>query len=265
MGMRLELQHLTIGYDNDKTVVQDFTYCYETPSILCLLGKNGAGKSSILKTIMGQLQPRYGEIFLNDTPIRRFSSRELARHIAYLPQYHQPKFNFSVIDVVRMGRHVHHGIFSCPTEKDQSVALQHLQCLGISHLAAKSYTQISGGERKLVLLAAALSQEPEVLLLDEPTSCLDFGHQYQFLDLVKNLQHMGKGIIMTTHFPEHPLYLDADVAIIDKQHVTQTGNAKRILTDHTLSQLYGLPLRVRDVDGMMLCYPKHIKKSESKS
>lgn len=178
---KAKIRDLVFGYDEQNLIVDGLSLFYETPDVLCVLGANGAGKSTLLQCLTGGLKPASGSISINGAALGSYSARTLARLIVYIPQTHVLSFGFSVLDVVTMGRTSRMDYIATPGPTDVHVAQEQLAYLGISHLCGKPYTEISGGERQLVMIAAALVQEPELLVLDEPTAHLDFGNQYRFL------------------------------------------------------------------------------------
>ena len=178
--MKLEGQNLSIGY-RDRLVGSGLDVGLRTGEVLALLGPNGGGKTTLLKTMLGLLAPRAGEVHLGDRSLASYSSRERARLLAYVPQSHAATFAFTVETGVLMGRSAHGNLFSRPAAADRAVVARMLERFGIAHLAHRPYTMISGGERQLALLARALAQEPQFVVLDEPTASLDFGNQGRVL------------------------------------------------------------------------------------
>ena len=174
--MTLEGRALTIGY-SDHVVGRGLDVALATGEVLALLGPNGGGKTTLLKTLLGILAPKAGEVHLNGQSLRMLPARERARAVAYVPQTHVATFAFTVETVVLMGRTAHGSLFSRPSLKDREIAAAALDRFGIAHLAQRPYTMISGGERQLALLARALAQEPQFVVLDEPTASLDFGNR----------------------------------------------------------------------------------------
>ena len=192
------------------------TCALATGEVLALLGPNGGGKTTLLKTLLGLLAPKAGEVRLGDRPLASYGSRERARLIAYVPQSHAATFAFTVETVVLMGRTAHGNLFSRPTAADRAVAARVLERFGIAHLAERPYTMISGGERQLALLARALAQEPQFIVLDEPTASLDFGNQGKVMREIRALAASGHGVLFTTHDPNHAMRA-ADRAFLLRQ------------------------------------------------
>ena len=194
-----------------------------------------------------------GRVLLDGKDRAAYGQRELARKIAYIPQNHTPTFPFRVLDVVMMGRTAHMRYFGSPGAREEALAHEHLRFLGIDHLCEQPYTNISGGERQLVLLAAALTQSPEFLILDEPTAHLDFGNAHRFLDLVLRLHGQGIGILMTTHFPDHALYLRAQTLVLKDKTLWKHGAAEDVIDEAGMTALYGLPVHIGSIGTRTVC------------
>jgi iron complex transport system ATP-binding protein len=202
MDVVLRAQDVRCGYGSVE-VVRDISFTVRTGEVLCLLGPNGVGKTTLFKSILGFLPLRGGRVVLAGRDLSTWRRRELARVVAYVPQAHGAPFPFTVGEVVLMGRTPRLGVVSSPGLDDLRVAHETLDSLGIAHLTDRSFTQISGGERQLVLIARALAQQPTLLMMDEPTSNLDLGNQVQVLRQIRAMAAAGLAIVMISHTPDH--------------------------------------------------------------
>lgn len=251
--MQLEVTNIVVSYgkhrSEDSQVLRGLSLSYSTPGILSLLGGNGCGKSTLLKTLIGYLQPRSGNIMIDGIPLGNMSVQERAQKIAYVPQSYEPCFPYTCFEVALFGRTAHVQFGRAPDKTDEERAYEALRKIGIEKLAKKRYTEISGGERQLVMLASALAQQPQLLLLDEPTSHLDFGNQYRFLETIKEVNNNNTGVIMTTHYPDHPLILGGESAVMEGGVLTLQGQSTEILTEEVLSNLYKRKILVREIEG----------------
>jgi iron complex transport system ATP-binding protein len=235
--VNIEGRDLTIGYP-DRTVGRGLDVALSTGEVLALLGPNGGGKTTLLKTLLGLLKPKAGEVRLGDKPLDNYSIRERARVVAYVPQVHISTFAFSVETVVLMGRTAHGSLFSRPTGQDRAVAQAALERFGIAALASRPYTMISGGERQLVLLARALAQEPQFIVLDEPTASLDFGNQGKVMREIRALAKSGHGVLFTTHDPNHALRAADRAYLLREGTRIADGPVGTVLNREQLEALY---------------------------
>ncbi|MGP1442191.1 MAG: ABC transporter ATP-binding protein [Anaerovoracaceae bacterium] len=252
--MKLEIKSLSFGYDNSRKILKDISFSCSGSQIMCILGTNGTGKSTLLKCITGEERAE-GTVLIDGKSLSSYNSGNLAKKIAYIPQMTVPTFPFKVLDVVLMGRTVHMGYFSVPNRNDESLAVENLEFLGIAHLKEKSFTGISGGERQLVMIAAAMTQEPELMILDEPTAHLDFGNAHRFLELMFRLKDKGVGVLMTTHFPDHALFLKCHTIMLKNGYIVNEGMATDVITDETMTQLYGLEVHRKQIGERNICIP----------
>ena len=235
--MNIEGRGLTIGYP-DRTVGRGLDVALSTGEVLALLGPNGGGKTTLLKTLLGLLKPKAGEVRLGDKPLDNYSIRERARVVAYVPQVHISTFAFTVETVVMMGRTAHGSLFTRPSGQDRAVAHAALERFGIAALASRPYTMISGGERQLVLLARALAQEPQFIVLDEPTASLDFGNQGKVMREIRALAKSGHGVLFTTHDPNHALRAADRAYLLREGTRIADGPVATVLNREQLEALY---------------------------
>ena len=211
----LEVRGLRAGY-GDKEIVHGVSFDVARGEFVCIIGANGCGKSTLLKNLLGLVKPFGGTVSINGKDLSSMDERERARHFAYIPQAHTPPFPFKVSDVVILGRTPYlTGIASNVTRKDQVIAYEAMQRLSIEHLADRVYTELSGGQQQLVLIARALAQQPDLLVMDEPTASLDFGNQQLVLSCVHGLSRQGMAVLMVTHDPDHALFCSDRVIMME--------------------------------------------------
>ena len=216
--------------------------------LLCILGANGCGKTTLLNCIHGDQHLKSGQILLNGKQINKLPTTQIAQKIGVVFQEHTTPFPYSVLDVVLMGRGPHLGMFESPSDKDKKIALNALKNMGVLTLKDKRYTEISGGERQLVLIARTLTQEPDILLLDEPTSFLDFKNQALVLEMIRKLTLQGLTIVMTSHFPNHALMSADRVALMNKGILVGIGDTEKIMTETNLEKTYGIGVKILSLE-----------------
>ncbi|MDD4571202.1 MAG: ABC transporter ATP-binding protein [Clostridia bacterium] len=257
--MNLEFYDLSCGYRNS-AVIKDISLTVEEGDVLCLLGPNGSGKTTFFKTILGLLKCQKGGIYIDGHNIKNWSHAKIARSIGYIPQSYHPQFPFKVIDIVLMGRTAHLGAFASPSQNDVEIAEKAIDVLNINYLRDRTYTQISGGERQLVLIARALAQQAPILLMDEPTASLDFGNQVMVLSRIQQLANSGLSIIMACHFPEHA-FLYANKALLFKQgEVFGFGTPDKVVSKANIKALYGVDVEIAQFhtqqgNAVKMCVP----------
>lgn len=257
--MRLEIENATFSYDGITTIFSGIYFAVDSYQVFCLLGPNGTGKSTLIQCLNRLLPLNQGVIRIDGKSIDLLSRQDIARKIAYVPQSHVPAFPFSVLQVVLMGRTPHLGFLSAPGPNDILIAEQALDSLSIFYLRDKCYTEISGGERQLVLLAAALAQDAKILILDEPTSHLDFGNQIRLLHRIDGLARQGRTVIMSTHFPDHALLTASTVAIMKNGQITHVGVPEKVITEKNIYDTYGIEVAIGSVEGnegLITCVPR---------
>lgn len=254
----LEIKNLTCGYEK-KIVLENISFKVKKGDILSILGANGVGKTTLFKTMLGLLDKKSGDVFIDNKNILDMSNKDFAKLVAYVPQAHIPPFPYKVIDVVVMGKSPHLNMFESPSKKDYLDSEEILDSLNIYHLKDKSYTEISGGERQLVLIARALSQKPKFLVMDEPTSNLDYGNQIKVLNKIRKLSKNNIGIIMTTHFPNHALMASNKSLIIKDKSKYKFGLTSEVLDSDSLKDIYGIDIKIENIKldkkSIKVCLP----------
>lgn len=232
------LKDLSCGY-GQKEILTGINLSISTGQITCLLGRNGAGKTTLFKTILGLIKPISGQIEINGHQLQSLPSMELARQISYVPQAHGNPFPFSVTEVVMMGQFAHSKNFwSSPSKMNIQVVEGCIQTLGISHLAHKLFSKLSGGEKQLVLIARAMAQRPQFIAMDEPTSNLDMGNQQRVMQLACLLREEGYGVIINTHSPDQAANYANQVVLLNNGRVEAAGHPTHVLHSDAISKLY---------------------------
>ena len=253
--MLLEICDLACGY-NKKAVLSGLRFSLNTGESVCILGKNGVGKTTIFKTILGVLPAISGSIRIDGIDVRKMPLRELARSVAYVPQAKSYAYPFSVLDTVLMGRAAHIGRFGAPSGKDVAYCKDVLGQIGMSRYCDQMYSKLSGGEQQMVLIARAMAQNAAFLLMDEPASNLDFANEGRLLELIGKLCGEGKGVLYITHSPSHALYCGGKALLLGDSGNT-FGPVSEIVTEENLSRIYGVPVTVieeeRDGKAVRAC------------
>lgn len=263
--MKLQAKALGFGY-RSRRVGSGVTLELAPGEVLCLLGPNGSGKTTLFKTLLGLLRPQAGEVLIDGHDTRTMPRDRIARQISYVPQAHGAFFSYTVQETVLMGRTAHLDLFSVPTVRDHAAAASAIQRMGITHLADSIYTQISGGERQLVLIARALAQEARMVILDEPTANLDFGNQIRVLERIRALAADGIGVLLSTHDPDHAFSCADRVALLHDGQLKACGAPAAVMNAESLRQLYGVDVVVTAVDlgeggRRNLCLPAALQRN----
>lgn len=251
----IEVQNLHFAYSGDNYILEDVSFKVERGELCGVFGPNGAGKSTLFKCIIGFLKPKKGRVYVNGRDITEMPMEEVAKLIAYVPQEHRPPFPYLVKEMVLMGRTPHLGGIFGPKKRDIEKVIEAMEVVGITHLADKPYTELSGGQRQLVLLARALAQETGVMVLDEPTSALDFRNQLRIWETLKKLTKDGMSVVVSVHDPNHMLWFCDRVVVLHRGRIIASGKPSEVITQEILSTLYGNICKVKDLDGMKVVLP----------
>ena len=210
--------------------------------------------------MLGLLKPQSGECRIDGRSTRGLSAKELSQVIAYIPQSHYPTFNFSVFDMVLMGTTAQISAASVPGRRQIALAEEALEKLGVAHLKDRGYTNISGGERQLVLIARAIAQQAKILIMDEPSANLDFGNRTRVMQTVRSLAAEGYAIIQSTHDPDQAFLYSDSVLALHGGRVLAWGEPKETITSELISKLYGVDVEVCSLrhDRMRVCVPMDV-------
>lgn len=237
MTVMLEATDLSVGYPG-RVVGSGLSLTLRAGEVLALLGPNGCGKTTLLKTLLGLLPALGGAVHLQGKPLAQWPLAERARELAYVPQGQASTFGFTALEMVLMGRTAHQGLIARPTAHDRDVAHGALHRVGMVHLADRSVHHISGGERQLVLIARALAQQPRAVLLDEPTASLDFGNQGLVMRAIRTLAMEGLAVLFTTHDPNQALRCADRALLMREGRVLAEGAVHEVIEVEGLRALY---------------------------
>ena len=240
----LEIEGIDCFYESAK-ILENVRFSVKTGTFLGILGPNGSGKTTLLKSISRVLKPRKGAVLLDNTDVYGMKTADVAKQMAVVPQDSNIAFSFSVLQVVLMGRTPHLRRLQTESEKDMAIAKRAMEFTGTWYLSDRLVNELSGGERQRVIIARALTQEPKVLLLDEPTSHLDIGNQLEIMDLLKQLCDEKKMLIVGVFhdFNLAARYCD-QVIMIRKGKIVAAGKTAETLTSENIKNVFGIDVIV---------------------
>ncbi|AFA46906.1 ABC transporter ATP-binding protein [Acetobacterium woodii] len=244
--MSLKIENMSYAYGDHK-VLDKINFEIPSGALTCILGANGIGKSTLFRCILRLNDDYTGHCYLNGLDAKLLSIQELAKQIAYIPQSHAPAFNYKVIEIVLMSTTAQMGNFKGPGDKEKKVAMEALERVGMAAFAEQGYTQISGGERQLVLIARALAQQTKIIIMDEPTSNLDYGNQIRILSKVKQLTREGYTIIQSTHHPDQAFMYADEVIVLEKGNLIHHGTPKEIISEPMIQKIYHINVEINSL------------------
>ena len=241
----LQADDISFTYDRHRVragrVLSGVSLVAERGAVLGLLGPNGSGKTTLLRILAGMLVPSSGRVSLNDQPLHALSRRVLARRIAVVPQETHSTFDFTVLDMVLMGRYPHLGTFELEGARDLEIARASLAATGTEALETRAFVTLSGGEKQRVVIAAALAQATDVLLLDEPTSSLDPGYQFELVSLLRHLnRERGMTMVISTHDLNVAAAICERIVLLKEGTVVAAGDTRSVLTPDNIRIVYGM-------------------------
>jgi iron complex transport system ATP-binding protein len=251
MGIRVS--HLTFGYDG-REVLSDISMTLEKECFTVILGKNGSGKSTLFRIMAGILKPWQGSVEIAGQPMTGLTLRRRARIMGFLPQHHRPVFPFRVKDVVLTGRAGR--IVLTPGKEDRTAVRHALDRVGIGHLCSCLFTELSGGEQQLVMIARVLAQDPAIVLLDEPTSHLDFYYQAKVMGIVRELVSDGLTAVAVLHDPNLAMMYGQRLLFLRQGRLVERGGGEGPGDVQLLEQVYGMALDMVTYGGRRLVVPR---------
>ncbi|MGB2983842.1 MAG: ABC transporter ATP-binding protein [Candidatus Bipolaricaulia bacterium] len=255
--MKLTADSITFAYVAGHDVLRDVTVSVDAGEVLFVLGANGSGKTTLLDCLAGLRAPHRGHVFVDGDPIERIPLNERAKHIGVVPQIHEPVFDYTVGEVVLMGRAPHLGLFARPGRRDREAVERALDAVGLKGLRGRVYTEISGGERQLALIARGLAQGAACLLMDEPAAHLDPHHQRDIFAAVSNLAADGFSFVVTSHQPNNALLYSDRVAFLIDGRVEACGAPAETMTEEALESAYGIDFElIRGANGSRAILPR---------
>lgn len=239
----IEVENLQFGYK--EKIIDDISFKIEEGKFVSLIGPNGSGKSTIIKLLNHLYSPWKGKILIDNEDINNFSKKELARKISLVPQNTIVDFDFTVEDIVLMGRYPHKKRFERYDERDYDIVYEALKATNTFHIKDRYVTEISGGERQRVIIAKALAQETPILLLDEPTSHLDINHQMEVLNLLSRLNEEKKTtIIIAIHDINLALRYSDEIIILDSGKIIDNGKPEKVITEENMMKVYSIKVAI---------------------
>jgi len=247
--MLMSVENLAFRYAGGGRRLEHLNFTVASGEIFCVLGPSGAGKTTLIRCIIGSLPPSSGRVFFEGKAAHRMTSRQFASHVAHVPQSAKSAFGRRVLDTVLMGRRAHFSMFKRPGTRDRDIAEHALGRVGIGHLAGREVSTICSGERQLCLLARAIAQEAPVLVMDEPAASLDVSDEVRILETISGLARDGYAILMATHHPDHALLVGTKVMALRRGSVFGIGKPDQLLTSAMLSALFDAPMRAIEEHG----------------
>lgn len=254
--MSIIVENLNFSYGK-RQILYDANIHIPDGTLVNVLGPNGVGKSTLFRCILGLNNGYIGSVFVNGKDMRKLSIKERAREISYIPQSHAPVYDYEVLDVVLMSTGTDLGMLRTPGKRHIMRAYEALERIGIEHLAHRTYTQISGGEQQLVLVARALAQNAKTIIMDEPTSALDYGNTVRVLSCVRQLAKDGLSIVQSTHQPDQAFLYSDKTLVINQGRVFAYGSPKEVITKELVSSIYQVDVEVNSLygDKVRVCVP----------
>lgn len=254
----LKVDQLEVSYGT-KEVLKEISFELQGGQSVCLLGKNGVGKSTLFKALLGLMPIKGGAVVLGGQDIKGMSRKAIAGQLSYIPQNQKSSHQFTVFEMVLMGRTSQLQSFQQPGKRDYQLVEEALSLLNICSLRRRVFSQLSGGEQQLVIIARSVAQESRVFIMDEPCANLDYSNQMMVLKMIRRLTNEGYLIIQATHDPNHALQYADHVLLLQDGRLSAQGHPDQILTSSCLSDLYQAPIEVFTLaDQRKVCLPQQV-------
>ena len=257
--MSISVKNLSFSY-GDKPILEDMSFTANSGEVLSILGANGVGKSTLFRCILGFLPKCTGDILIEGHALKSLSTKALAQKIAYVPQSHYTAFQYTVFDMVLMGTTAQFSTMGSPKEKQYQQVREAMDAVGISHLAEQQYPKLSGGEKQLTLIARALVQQGKILMMDEPTSNMDYSNQLQVMQRIQMLAQQGYTVIQITHSPEQSFLFSDKILALKGGRILAHGTPKEVITTQLMDDLYGVKVSIESLleDKIRVCVPMYL-------
>ena len=245
--MKLEVKNLSFGYKKGHTLWENVSFFVNQGDIFSILGANGAGKSTLLRSLIGFLHPQQGSVELIDDEGNIRNAFEtgsgFTQHIGYVPQISDTAYSFALKDYVLLGKAPHLGLFQSPSKQDGEEAEAIMADMGIYEQRNQPFNTLSGGQQRQAVIARAILQHPDMIVMDEPTNHLDYGNQYRVIQMIEKLADQGMAVILTTHMPDHALYLGKQTGLLLHKQLL-CGTTEEVITEDHLQEIYHIPVKM---------------------
>ena len=245
--MTIEIENLCFGY-GDKEILHDISLTIQDSKLTCILGPNGVGKSTLMYCINKLQKLNSGRILFNDVDLATVKMKDMAKMFSFVPHAEEDVFSMSVFDTVLMGRHPHSG-FSM-TQKDLDIAADNIRLLGVEDLAMRSFDELSAGQHQRVMIARGLTQEPKVLMLDEPTANLDVKYQMLVMKMLRDITRLKDiSVLIICHDLNVTSMFADDIILLNGGKVFAQGTSEEVLTEENVETVYGVKCKVSTIQG----------------
>lgn len=248
--MLYEIKNLCFSYNEKQKILNDINLTINEGELLCVLGRNGVGKTTLFNCMLGILKNYQGQILLNGKELHNLKEKDIASIASYVPQNSTVDFSYTVLDYVVMGLASQIPLFSKPNKSHIKKALDALDSLGILEYKDRLYTELSGGEKQQVTIARAIVNNPKIIFFDEPTAHLDYANQIKVLRMIKEFSQKGYTVVFSSHDPNQALWFNTNVIMFDQEGKIEKGKVEDILTEQKLKNIYGSDVKIMYVEEL---------------